>query len=184
MAAPTRTADQILNHRQIIAERYLRGDYQADIARDLGVSQQLISYDLKAIRAAWLAAAIRDFDAARAQELARIDEVERAAWEGWARSLKDKEVAVQEQHDDPITTKDAKGNTVVTPRVRKHASLRKEGQAGSPAFLNTVLTCIERRCSILGLDAPKRFVINWDALDETQIERLARGEPPEKVLSA
>jgi hypothetical protein len=62
--------------------------------------------------------------------------------------------------------------------------MRKEGQAGNPAFLAGVLTCIERRCSILGLDAPKRFVIRWDDLTDEQIDRLAAGEPPEKVLSA
>jgi hypothetical protein len=69
------------------------------------------------------------------------------------------------------------------PRIKK-VVLRKEGQAGSPAFLAGVLTCIERRCAILGLDAPKRFVIDWDNLTPEQEERLAKGEPPEKVLSA
>ena len=43
-----------------------------------------------------------------------------------------------------------------------------------------MLTCIERRCSILVLDAPKRSVIRWDDLTDEQIDRLAAGEPPEK----
>ena len=169
MAAPTRTADQMLNDRRIIAERYLRGDYQADIARDLGVSQQQVSYDLKAIRAAWLTAAVRDFDAARAQELAKIDAVEREYWEAWERSKKDKETTL---HD------------VDGAKQIKKATIRREGQSGNPAYLVGILTCIERRCSILGLDAPKRFVIKWDELSDEQIDRLAKGEPPEKVLSA
>lgn len=176
MAAPTRTPDQILEQRQQIAARYLRGEYQSDIARDLGISQQQVSYDLKAIRATWLASAVRDFDSAKAQELARIDEVERAAWEGWRRSMQDKEIENLEGDGtlDPKTRK---------PKVTK-VTKRREGQAGSPAFLNTVLTCIERRCAILGLDAPKRFVIKWDELTDEQIDRLAAGEPPEKVLAA
>ncbi len=176
MAAPTRTPDQILEQRQQIAARYLRGEYQSDIARDLGISQQQVSYDLKAIRATWLASAVRDFDSAKAQELARIDEVERAAWEGWRRSTQDKEIENLEGDGtlDPKTRK---------PKVTK-VTKRREGQAGSPAFLNTVLTCIERRCAILGLDAPKRFVIKWDELTDEQIDRLAAGEPPEKVLAA
>ena len=175
MAAPTRTPDQILVHREQIAARYLRGEYQADIARALGISQQQVSYDLKAIRAAWLASAVRDFDALKAQELAKIDAVEREYWLAWERSKKDKEISVQEGGEvDPQTRK---------PRIKK-VVMRKEGQAGNPAFLAGVLTCIERRCAILGLDAPKRFVIRWDDLTDEQIDRLAAGEPPEKVLSA
>ena len=176
MAAPTRTPDQILEQRQQIAARYLRGEFQEAIARDLGISQQQVSYDLKAIRATWLASAVRDFDSAKAQELARIDEVERAAWEGWRRSTQDKEIENLEGDGtlDPKTRK---------PKVTK-VTKRREGQAGSPAFLNTVLTCIERRCAILGLDAPKRFVIKWDELTDEQIDRLAAGEPPDKVLAA
>jgi transposase-like protein len=165
MAAPTRTDDQILHHRQIIAERYLRGDYQSAIARDLGISQQQVSYDLKAIRAQWLASSVRDFDAAKAQELARVDEVERAAWAGWTRSQKDKEIEFEEEG----------------PKGSRSGN-RKEGQSGNPAFLQVILSCISKRCEILGLDAPKRFVINWDELTPEQEEQLARGVPPEKVL--
>lgn len=162
-----------------VAQRYLRGEMQSEIARVFGVSQQQISQDLKAIRSYWLASAIRDFDAAKAQELAKIDEVERAAWVAWERSTKDKEVAVQES--DGTLDKETK-----RPRLKK-ATLRKEGQSGNPAFLSTILTCIERRCSILGLDAPKRFVITddqWERMTSEQIDRLAKGEPPEKVLTA
>ncbi len=167
MAAPIRTPEQILQHREEIAARYLRGEYQADIAALLGISQQQVSYDLKAIRATWLASAIRDFDAAKAQELAKIDAVEREYWLGWERSQRDKKIEYSEHNTNGF--KD---------------STRKEGQAGNPAFLSGILACIERRCAILGIDAPKRFVIKWEDLTDEQIDRLAAGEPPEKVLSA
>jgi hypothetical protein len=153
--------------RQRIAVLYLAGKYQSEIAAEVGVTQQQVSYDLKAIRAAWLASAVRDFDALKAEELRKIDLVERRAWECFERSTQDKEVAVQEAGAD---------------KKLKKAVLRKEGQSGNPAFLNTILTCIERRCSILGLDAPKRFVIDWDDLTEEQEAELAKGVPPEKVL--
>lgn len=140
---------------------------QGEIARSFDVSQQQISQDLKAIRAAWLASAVRDFDAAKAHELAKIDEVERQAWQAWARSQEDKEVEFDESG----------------PKGHRSGS-RREGQVGAPAFLELVLKCIDKRCQILGLDAPKRFKIDWDNLDDEQLDRLARGEPPEKVLSA
>jgi transcriptional regulator with XRE-family HTH domain len=166
---------EVLSRRAEVARRYLQGEMQEQIAQSFGVTQGQISQDLKAIRAAWLASAVRDFDALKAQELAKIDAVEREYWLAWERSKKDKEISVQEGGEvDPQTRK---------PRIKK-VVMRKEGQAGNPAFLAGVLTCIERRCSILGLDAPKRFVIRWDDLTDEQIDRLAAGEPPEKVLSA
>ena len=170
-----RVDTEVLARREDVARRYLQGQTQSEIADVFGVSQAQISKDLAAIRAAWLASAMRDFDAAKAQELAKIDTVEREYWLAWERSKKDKEISVQEGGEvDPQTRK---------PRIKK-VVMRKEGQAGNPAFLAGVLTCIERRCSILGLDAPKRFVIRWDDLTDEQIDRLAAGEPPEKVLSA
>ncbi len=166
---------EVLSRRAEVARRYLQGEMQEQIAQSFGVTQGQISQDLKAIRAAWLASAVRDFDALKAQELAKIDAVEREYWLAWERSKKDKEISTQEGGEvDPQTRK---------PRIKK-VVLRKEGQAGNPAFLAGVLTCIERRCAILGLDAPKRFVIDWDNLTPEQEERLAKGEPPEKVLAA
>lgn len=161
------------NDRQAIAQRsadvamrYLHGETQNTIAAALDVDQATISRDLAAVRKAWLDSAIRDFDAARAIELAKIDEVEREYWLAWERSQKDKEIAYQEQSD------------------KKKVGLRRESQVGNPAFLDGVLRCIEKRCAILGLDAPRRFVIDWDRLTPEQEERLARGEDPAKVLTA
>lgn len=158
---------EVLARRESVARRYLQGATQAEIARAFNLSQQQISLDLKAIRAAWLASAVRDFDTARAQELAKIDTVEQEYWQAWERSQQDKEIAFEESG----------------PKGARSGS-RTEGQAGTPAFLAGVLTCIERRCAILGLDAPKRFQIDWDALTPDQMDRLAKGEPPEKVLAA
>jgi hypothetical protein len=157
----------ILNRRKEVAAAYLRGEYQSDIAARFGVTQQQISKDLSSIRAAWLASAVRDFDAARAQELAKIDAVEREYWRAWERSQEDKEIEFEE-----------------TGIKGSRSGSRREGQAGNPSFLAGILTCIERRCAILGLDAPKRFIIKWDELSDDQIDRLAAGEPPEKVLAA
>lgn len=159
----------MLARRAEVARRYLQGEMQEEIARSFGVTQGQISQDLKVVRAAWLESAVRDFDAAKAQELAKIDAVEREYWLAWERSKQDKEVAIQEAGAD---------------KKIKKATLRKEGQAGNPAFLAGILTCIERRCKILGLDAPTRFKIDWENLTEEQEERLARGEPPDKVLAA
>jgi hypothetical protein len=178
----SRAKTEVAKRRQDVAERYLRGEYQTTIAHDLGVDPAQISRDLKALRNLWLGSAIRDFDAAKAEELAKIDAVEQEAWRAWTRSQEDKEITQQSQHDDPITYTDEQGEPQVKSKLTKRMSLRKEGQAGAPAFLEIVLKCIGKRCEILGLDAPKRFTINWDDLTPEQEEALARGVPPEKVM--
>lgn len=154
--------------RQKIASLYLQGKYQSEIAREVGVTQQQVSYDLKALRAAWLQSSLRDFDAAKSEELRRVDEIERQYWRGWERSQQPRAVTVTEQMQGA--------------KASRKASVRREDQTGDPRFLDGVLKCIERRCSILGLDAARSYKINWDALSDVQLERLASGERWELVV--
>ena len=128
------TAEQ---RRETIAALYLRGQYQSAIARQVGVTQQQVSYDLKALRKQWLAAALRDFDEAKALELQRIDEAERAYWQGWERSCQQREVTLTKR----VTGKDP----------RDEASIRKETPVGDPRFLDGVMRCIAQRWDLLGL---------------------------------
>jgi hypothetical protein len=43
------------------------------------------------------------------------------------------------------------------------AGKRREGQSGNPAFLAGVQWCIEQRCKILGLEAPRRQELEGSA---------------------
>jgi hypothetical protein len=144
MAAPNRTKFQIEQHRAEIAQRYLRRQTQHEIGAALGISRELVEYDLRIIQQRWRKDTTRDFDADKADALARIDELERTYWAAWVTSQEDKEVTVQEQ------------GTGGTGGNRAKAQVRKEGQSGNPTFLAGVLTCIDRRCKLLGLDAPVR----------------------------
>ena len=157
----------VLERRHKAATLYLQGEQQYEIARQLHVSQQQISFDLKAIRELWLTSLVRDFDAAKAQELAKIDSAEVEYWGAWRRSQSPAETTVTAQEE---------------PGKRK-VSIKREGQVGDPRFLDGVLRCIERRCALLGLDAPQRYVVNWDQLSDDQLERLAQGEAPQHVLA-
>jgi hypothetical protein len=135
----TERTTRVAERRLVVAERYLKGEPQSSIARDLKLTQSQISLDLRAIRTLWLQAAVRDFDEAKSVELAKVDLVEQNFWAGWQRSCDVHEVSF---------TKAIRGKD-----VRDEASVRKEGQAGDPRFLDGVLKCIERRCAILGIDA-------------------------------
>lgn len=137
----TRTKDQILRDRTVIAERYLGRETQAAIAEDLGITRSMVSRELSAIRDAWLKSAVRDFDQLKSEELARIDEVERQYWDAWQRSIGEKKRTATERSS-------------VGDATRNRASVQTEEMLGNPEYLKGVERCIERRCKLLGLDAP------------------------------
>jgi len=130
--------------RQQVAVMYLHGQFQSTIARELGISQQSVSVDLKRLRKEWLASAVRDFDEAKSVELAKIDELERTYWTGWENSLKQREITV------------SKRRTGKTPG--DEASVRRETPMGDARFLDGVLRCITLRCDLLGFSTSTEAV--------------------------
>lgn len=152
--------------RHEIATRYVRGEYQSVIAHALGISQQRVSQDLATVRQQWLASTLRDFDTRKAEQLAKVDAVEVEAWQAWHRSQQPREITLQESADG-----------------KRKMSRRLEGQAGDPRFLERVQKCIDQRCEILGLHAPKKFSFDWDTMSDEQLGRLAAGEMPMRVMA-
>ena len=137
MAGNTSGAMQLEERRVLVAELYLQGWVQTAIAKQLGVTQPTVSADLKAIRQEWKESRIRDFDTLKAQELERLDKIERTAWEAWEQS-----------REPEITTKASKvDGQSRAERTTKHTH-------GNVNFLNTVIRCVDKRCDLLGLDAP------------------------------
>ena len=161
-----RESTRIAERRQEVSRRYILGESQTTIARALHITQAMVSKDLKAVREAWLASAVRDFDALKAEQLAKIDQVEQAAWSAFTRSQQDTESTVQEKHGGKLKV-----------------SLRIDPHVGDPRWLQIVLDCVSRRSDLLGLNAPQRYSIDFDKLSESQLERLARGEPVASVLA-
>lgn len=164
MAAPKRSPTQIVRDRAEIARLYLMGVTQAEIGERLDMTQPMVSYDLKAIRALWTDSAIRDFDEVKSQELAKIDNLERTYWEAWERSL--------EQFKSK--TIKAKGKNPVEAAANAEQTLKTEDRNGDPRFLEGVRWCIDRRCKIFGFDAPVK--LNWqdtlpDGYDASEVLR-------------
>ena len=130
----------IAQRRQRVADLYLQGWTQDAISRELGISQPQVAGDLKKINQAWRQSAIRDFDAARDVELARIQRMEREAWAAWERSQQPSQTAVV----------DGQAGAQRAKRTVKH-------QHGDARFLDIVLRCSEARRQLLGLDAPTKI---------------------------
>ena len=142
-----RSGAQIARDRRRISDLYLQGWLQVDIATEIGVSAPTVSRDLKALQAGWLESALIDFNEAKARELAKVDRLEREYWEAWRRSCEDAETVRQE--GDP---KKPPSRVIKTSK----------GQAGSSQFLQGVQWCIDKRCKILGIDAPQKVeVYDW-----------------------
>ena len=145
-----------------MADLYLQGWLQSEIAEELGLSKATVCRDLQVLQREWLQSALVDFNEAKAQELAKVDRLEREYWAAWERSCEDAERERIEGNKD-------------TPTKRV---LTREEQSGDPRFLAGVQWCIERRCKIIGIDAPQRteitgaeggpiVVVNWEDGDDT-----------------
>lgn len=153
MAAPARTKDERERDLDEVARLYLQGMTQAAIAAQLSkdssrsytVTQRTISRDMEVVRKRWLDSSLRNFDAAKAQELAKIDNLEREAWESWHRSIGTRRVTSTGRE-----TGGRDGN-------KDKAQVRTEDMLGDPRYLAQIQSCIDRRCKLLGLDAPAKI---------------------------
>jgi hypothetical protein len=126
-----------------VSELYIKGKTQLEIGIALGCSQQQVSYDIKAIHAEWLKRATWNLGLAKSRELAKVDELERTYWVAWGRSL--------EQAQRAVSGEKTKGED-----KELSSQVTLEDRVGDPRFLAGVQWCIERRCKILGIDAPEK----------------------------
>lgn len=159
-----RSNGQLARDRRRIADLYLQGWLQIDIADEIGVNQSTVSRDIKALQSEWLKSTLIDFNEAKANELAKIDRVEREYWTAWKHSCEDAETIRQEGNK----------NTGVDKIVKT-----AKGQAGDPRFLTGLQWCINRRCKIFGFDAPiktqetnKQLNVNLDNLTTDELETM------------
>lgn len=129
--------------RAKVAELYLKGNPQTAIGEEVGVKQSTVSRDLLAIRKQWLESTLMDFNEAKAREMARIDQLERVAWEAWEKSLGEN-VTVTVKKEGAGEGEDR--IEVEVERKEKTVELN-----GDPRYLERIQWCIEQRCKILGV---------------------------------
>jgi hypothetical protein len=146
MSAVRRTKEQRENDLEIIAKLFIQKRTHEEIAahlranRPYRVSRHIVSYDLGEIMERWRTTALNSVQAWKMEQLARLNVLEREAWDAWERSQKDRSSKSQS----------------VGPDGARHTNVRLDQSDGDPRFLAVVFQCIEYRCRILGLDAPRR----------------------------
>lgn len=145
---PQNPQDVIDQRRATVARLYLQGWTQQRIADQERVTRELISQDLTAIRKDWEASTLFDFNEAKIQELQKIDNLEAEAWRHFfesARPLKKKSTKLK--------GKAQQGQNSKLPNDLEQYTYEEE-RLPDPRFMQIVDRCIERRCRILGLEAP------------------------------
>lgn len=148
-----------------VAQHFRDGMAQKDIGKLYGVNQSTIHTWLVKVRVHWLNSAVRNWDELKALELAEIARTEQAAWRGWERSLLPKK-SINKRTIGTLQGEDVQNSPVKTRKNQPvELNVRKEDGTGDPRFLAIVMKCIERRCAILGLDAPTKLEgnvsVNW-----------------------
>lgn len=135
---PAQKADQRDSRISRVIDLYVRNYSPDEIAAKLGVDHAEVAGILRAARKRWKARTKRSIDKLISYEVAKLDAVERAAWDGWDRSQKDQIQTVNEVVDTP------KG-----PQTKD--GVKRIGQAGAPGFLTTITATVRQRCELLGL---------------------------------
>ncbi len=111
-----------------------------EISQRLGLDgdsgRRLIGLDIEIIRAQWLAMRTAHADVHIAAALAKVDLLERAYWEAFDRSCREREA-----------TRTHKRNKDLNSEVE----VRKEKRDGNAKFLDGVRSCIRLRLEMLGL---------------------------------
>lgn len=157
----------LLERRRKTAALYLEGKPQTEIAKLLEISPATVKADLDFVKGVWLRAMRDDFDARKAEELARIDKLEATAWAAWERSCRDAEIKRTKTVGMMKPVKRSKTQTRFIPNSQiTETEIR--GQSGDPRFLEQVEKCINLRLKLFGMlktdkhyHTNNQLTINW-----------------------
>jgi predicted transcriptional regulator len=145
---------------------------QSEIAEALDISQATVSRDLTAIQKEWAQARINDIDERKRVELAKIDNLELEYWEGWKRSQESVKTETQKMQGSARQPKAGEERNDTAPDKLEKIN-RVESQIGDPRFLAGIQSCINKRCELLGLNAPTKTEVKIDDLtDEERINKV------------
>ena len=157
----------ILQRRLRVAQLAAQGRTQLEIADELGVSQATICADLNEIHSQWQKATEAQTAERIAREIAMIEEIRRAAWEGWARSQRDQE------RKRVKTTAGPDQDGVKVEKIKDRRT-----QSGDSKMLRTALKCSEMILRTLGAFKTKATpaVNTWDTVLKTLYESQGNGD--------
>jgi hypothetical protein len=134
-----------LNRRRRVAELYLCRKTFREIAAEVGCSISTTFDDVQWLKKRWLEDAKAPLEQWRAEELQRIDNLERQAWEDYERSG-----MPRQKRRKQITRGRMKKDGSPLPDLVRDERRTDEYQR-DPRFLDLIYRCIAKRCELLGL---------------------------------
>lgn len=149
-------SEQRLARLPEVTRLYLHGWTVQQLASRFKCTLATIYNDLNTARELWRQRAVQETAAWVAEQLARLDQCERAAWEGWSRSLEKEEIQQTENASTPS------GESTRLRRTVKEST-------GRPEYLKTVLGCIAERSRLLKLTEPETIRVMQDTVVEVVV---------------
>lgn len=159
------TGAKVLERRGKVARLMVQGKRPSEIAALLGMEGQagrvLVSQDTKIIKDTWKASAAQDLGELRAREKAVLEYVRAEACAAWERSQRPAEGVsvvtkkVRVEGAEPVNDYESvpaagAGGLVEESRTE---TVRRDGQVGTPAFLNLILAATQEIEDLMGLKA-------------------------------
>jgi hypothetical protein len=138
---PRRTAEKRTRDVRRLVDLFLKGWSTPRIASELQVSPSTVRRDLHRLLADWRKLSPGNISESITAELHKLFHLEEAAWQAWTRSCDVHRKTVRSKREGP------RGGTV-------HATVTETTGPGDSAFLRLVAWSLNRRCRLLGLDAP------------------------------
>jgi hypothetical protein len=135
---------KIAARRQQVIDLYMLGKTLPEIAVELGVSRQTTWRDWLAVEAEWKSNRLAALDNHIRAQLSKLDRAEHEAWAAWEASKNPDVVTKTVESDGPHGAESREERT-------------ERPQTGNPSYLAAIQSCIERRCKLLGLDAPTKI---------------------------
>lgn len=177
-----RSKGQVQRDKAIVASLYMKGHTQSAIGEhltrlyadegfpDIRVSQTLVWKIVNEVIKDWEQDVNRDITAAKAIELAKLNDLELDYRKGWDRSLRNKKKTATKQKGRNLANQNNSGLAI--QEVEQSSS--DEEQVGDPRFLDGIRQCIDRRIKLLGLDAPIKSAHSFDfsALTDSELAAL------------
>ncbi len=173
-------ADMALMAKLLLRENLTPPEIADRIAKErtYTLAQSTIREDIKTLVQRWRDAYLDDIDVLKGRELRRIDELESAYWDSYAKSLKGsafyKEDVSETQTEDKLGMDDSQADESPKRKIFRSRKFTDE-RDGEVKFLNGIQWCINKRCEILGLNAPLKSELTFDWRSEAEKQGIDPG---------
>lgn len=153
-----RTPEQIEADRSKIAHWWLEKVTQGEMAKRLGITQQMISKEIKKLRREWQENSLADVGQRIGERVASLEHVKREAWRGWHRSLRTAKRQTSRKKDRTAGSPAPAGPPGSPPppptpvaSSEIEATIVREDQTGDPRFLQVVIGVEDQLSRLQGM---------------------------------